>query len=233
MSGNLMANPVIGVFLTLAAWAVAVKIRQALRRPLFHPGVVSIALLLLLLPLARIPYEDYNRGGQFISFFLGPAVVALAIPLYRQRAVLRRHAAPVLAALCCGCVAGIVSAYGIAVLLHASRELALSLAPKSVTTPFAIEIVKANGGIAPLTAAIVIFTGMIGAAVGPEFLRGIGIRDRAALGLGIGTATHAMGTSRLIEENEVEASFSSVAMALNGPLTALVLPYLLRLISSQ
>ncbi|MDX9976274.1 MAG: LrgB family protein [FCB group bacterium] len=222
-----MTTPLLGIYLTLLAWVIAVQLRRRTRIALLNPVAVAVALLIVFLQSTGIPYEAYNIGGAMVSFFLGPAVVAMAVPLYRRRAEVRQHLRPILASVLAGSLTGILTAAGTAKLLGATPDIILSLAPKSVTTPIAIGIVAKTGGIPSLTAAIVIITGMLGAMLGPQFLRLLRLRAPLVLGLALGAAAHGIGTARAFEENEQTGAMSSIAMLLNGLITAVVLPYVL------
>jgi predicted murein hydrolase (TIGR00659 family) len=215
-----------GLILTLSAWYFAQRLRKRTRLALLNPVAVAVALIILALYATDVSYDTYNTGGSLISFFLGPSVVAMAVPLYRRRDTVRQHLRPILASVLAGCLTGIATAAGTAVLLHASAQTVQSLAPKSVTTPIAIAIVEKTGGIPSLTAGIVILTGMLGAMFGPQFLRLLRLRDPLAMGLALGAAAHGIGTAQAFELNEETGAMSSIAMLLNGLLTALLLPYL-------
>lgn len=223
---GLAALPLFGIALTTLAWVAAVALRRRARTSLANPVALSVATIIAVLQFSDISYEAYNAGGRFISFFLGPAVVAMAVPLYRRRDTVRRLLRPLLAGVVVGCVTGILTAALTARLLGATSDTVLSLAPKSVTTPIAIAIVDRTGGIPSLTAAIVILTGMLGAMIGPEFLRRIGVRDPFAVGLAVGVAAHGIGTARAFEEDEYTGTLSSIGMILNGIATAALLPWL-------
>ncbi|MFA5517534.1 MAG: LrgB family protein, partial [Desulfuromonadales bacterium] len=176
--------------------------------------------------LFRIPYENYATGGRFILFLLGPSVIALGAPLYSRRQEILCRKGPILLGVLAGALTSILSASGIAWLLGGSREVILSMAPKSTTTPIAIGIVEKIGGISPLTAAIVVLTGCLGAICGPEFCRLLGIREPAAMGLAVGTAAHGIGTARMLEVDRLGGAVAGLAIGLNGLITAFILPLL-------
>ena len=226
MGSELLSTPLFGVGLTLIVYALAQKLYVRTGSMFFNPVAVSIGSIILLLLLARIPYEVYAVGGDYVLFLLGPSVVALGLPLYTRRREILARKAPILIGVFAGAVASIVSASGTAWLLGGSREVVLSLAPKSVTTPIAISIVEKIGGIAPLTAALVVLTGCLGAICGPEFCRLIGIRDPAAMGLAVGTAAHGIGTARMLEVDRLGGAIAGLAIGLNGLITAFLLPLL-------
>jgi predicted murein hydrolase (TIGR00659 family) len=229
MWSDLLANPLFGIGLTLLVYALAQKVYQRTAAILCNPVFTSILSIILLLLFLDIPYPSYGKGGQYILFLLGPAVVALAVPLYTRRQEILSKKAPILVGIAAGAVTSIVTATGLAWLLGGSTEVVLSLAPKSVTTPIAIGIVEKIGGIAPLTAAIVVLTGCLGAICGPEFCRLIGVRDPAAMGLAIGTASHGIGTARMLEIDRLGGAVAGLAIGLNGLMTALLLPFLVGL----
>ena len=183
-----------------------------------------------MLLLAGIPYEAYSEGGAYIEFWLKPAVVALGVPLYKQLSTIRKQLVPIFAAELAGCIAGIVSVVLIAQGLGATREVVLSLASKSVTTPIAIEITRAVGGIPPLTAAVVICVGIFGGMTGFRVMRMGGIRSAMASSLSMGTAAHAVGTTFAIDNGGVRyGAWASLGLTLNGILTALLTPTILSL----
>jgi predicted murein hydrolase (TIGR00659 family) len=187
--------------------------------------VVLIAALRLL----GIGYEAYGRGGRVLTFLLGPAVVALGLPLYRQMEEIGRRGRAVLVSLAAGSVVGVVSAVGTAALLGASDVVIRSLAPRAVTTPIAIGIAERVGGLPPLSASVVILSGVFGAVIGPPLLRRMGVRSRTAFGLALGAAAHGVGTARAAEEGDVEAASSGLAIGLMGVGTAVVAPLVLAL----
>lgn len=223
---ELLASPLFGIMLTLLVYRLAELLYRRTRFILFNPVAVAIISIILLLKLCNIPYQDYNNGGRMILFLLGPSVVALAVPLYQRRQEIMKRKLPILIGILAGALSSIVSAAGITWLLGGSREVVLSLVPKSVTTPIAIGITEKIGGIVPLTAALVVLTGCLGAICGPEFCRLIGIRSKAAMGLAVGTASHGIGTARLLGEDRFSGAIAGLAIGLNGLATALLVPLL-------
>jgi predicted murein hydrolase (TIGR00659 family) len=226
VGSELLSTPLFGVGLTLIVYTLAQKLYIRTGSIFFNPVAVTIGSIILLLLFTRIPYEVYAVGGDYVLFLLGPSVVALGLPLYTRRREILARKAPILIGVFAGAFASIISASGTAWLLGGSREVVLSLAPKSVTTPIAISIVEKIGGIAPLTAALVVLTGCLGAICGPEFCRLIGIRDPAAMGLAVGTAAHGIGTARMLEVDRLGGAIAGLAIGLNGLITAFLLPFL-------
>ncbi len=223
---ELLASPLFGISLTLLVYHLAEHLYRRTRFILFNPVAMSIFSIIVLLKVLDIPYADYNNGGRMILFLLGPSVVALALPLYQRRQEILKRKLPILLGILAGAISSIISAAGIAWLLGGSHEVVLSLVPKSVTTPIAIGIVEKIGGIVPLTAALVVLTGCLGAICGPEFCRVIGIRSSAATGLAVGTASHGIGTARLLGEDRFAGAIAGLAIGLNGLATALIVPLL-------
>lgn len=228
----LAASPLLWLAATLAAFLLADGLSVRLGRPAWaHPVLVSVLLLGALLTATATRYETYFQGAQFVHFMLGPATVALAVPLVRERALVRRMLVPLLAGLLAGSLTAIVSAVGIAMALGASRDTVLSLAPKSVTTPIAMAVASQIGGMPALTACFVVLTGIIGAvSLGPLF-RLVPVRGAAAKGLAAGVASHGIGTAQAFTAlGGVAGSFAGLGLALNGLATSLLVPLLARLL---
>jgi len=227
----LSASPLAALTFTLIAYQTGLALsRRARLHPLVNPVLIAVALIAGLLVASGTPYETYFDGAQFVHFLLGPATVALAIPLYRQFDKVRRSAFAILASLLTGSVTAAASAVGLAALFEAAPETLASLAPKSVTAPVAMGISDALGGLPSLTAVLVILTGILGAALGPLVLDLVRVRDWRARGFAIGVAAHGIGTARALQVNETAGAFSGLAMGLNALATALLLPLLWRLV---
>jgi predicted murein hydrolase (TIGR00659 family) len=221
----LSASPLLGLTLTLLAYQGAYALhRRCGGHPLANPVRIAVATLVGLLWVTGTPYRTYFDGAQFVHFLLGPATVALAIPLHAQLGRLKRMALPLLAALVVGSLTAALSAVAIGSLLGASKATLLSLAPKSVTTPIAMGIAERIGGLPSLTAVLVITTGIIGAVGARYIYRALGIQDDAVKGFAMGIASHGIGTARAFQESEQMGAFAALAMGLNGLMTALLLP---------
>jgi predicted murein hydrolase (TIGR00659 family) len=226
----LSTTPLLGLTVTLAAYQLAYWVYTKLDlNPLANPVAIAVALLVFLLWLTNTPYATYFEGAQFVHFLLGPATVALAVPLYANLDVLRRNLVPLAGALMAGSLVAVVSALGIGWALGASRESLLSLAPKSVTTPIAMGIAEKLGGLPSLTAALVVATGILGAVLARSILDLLRIEDHAVRGFAVGVAAHGIGTARAFQVSETMGAFAGLAMGLNGLLTAFLFPLLVRL----
>ena len=221
----LAATPLLWLTATLIAYQAANWLWSRCRmNPLLNPVLLSIVLLVLLLRVTGTEYRVYFDGAQFVHFLLGPATVALAIPLYRQLHAVRRSLPALMAALCIGSATAAASAMFIAWVLGASHQTVLSLAPKSVTTPIAMGISEAIGGLPSLTAVLVMLTGITGAVLGPWILSLLGVTDQRAQGLAMGVASHGVGTAKALQLGEVAGAFAGLAMGLNGLATSVALP---------
>ena len=225
----LSTSPLLGLTLTLLAYQAAFWIYKRARfHPLANPVLISVAILASLLLATGTPYQTYFDGAQFVHFLLGPATVALAIPLHAQWPRLKAMAGPLIVALVVGSLTAALSAWGIGAVLGASRESLMSLAPKSVTTPIAMGVAERIGGLPSLTAVLVISTGIIGAVFGRSLYRHLHvIQDHAVRGFAIGIASHGIGTARAFQVSEQAGAFAALAMGLNGLLTAMSLPWIM------
>jgi predicted murein hydrolase (TIGR00659 family) len=226
----LAAGPLLHLTLTLGAYLSADFVyRRTGRPPLLNPVLVSVVVLVAVLLISGTPYPTYFEGAQFVHFLLGPATVALAVPLYFNFWKLKRLWLPLVVGLTVGAVTAALSAVGIAWLLHASPQTVLALAPKSVTAPVAMGITEKLGGPPSLTAILVVSTGILGAVMGPALLDLVRVRAPAFRGFALGVTSHGIGTARAFQESEEAGAFSGLAMGLNALLSSLILPPLLRL----
>ncbi|HLN77016.1 MAG TPA: LrgB family protein [Nocardioidaceae bacterium] len=227
----LTSSPLFGVTLTLVAYKAArMLFDRTGRHALLNPVLVAIALTAVTLLLLGVDYADYMEGGQYIAFLLGPATVSLALPLHYEARLVRKAAGPILLGLVAGSAVSIAVAFWVTEALGGSEDLALSMAPKSATTPVSIALSEAFGGIPALTAVFTIVAGVVGAVAGPAVLSLLRFRDLRVRGLAIGAASHGIGTSRALEEHPTEGAFSGLGMGLNALITAVLLPLLLGLL---
>ncbi len=221
----LSASPLFHLTMTLVAYQVGLALYQkAGMTPFLNPVLLAILIVVTVLVASGTPYERYFDGAKFVHFLLGPATVALAIPLYRQFDKVRRSGFALMVSLLSGSFVAASTAVLIAWALGGSEQSFLSLAPKSVTAPVAMGITKELGGLPSLTAVLVISTGIIGAILGPYILNFVGVKSWAARGVAMGTASHGIGTARALQVNEEAGAFSGLAMGLNALATAILLP---------
>jgi predicted murein hydrolase (TIGR00659 family) len=226
----LTASPLLHLTMTLAAYQFGHVIYRRMNfNPLCNPVLIAVVCLVTVFWVSGTSYDSYFAGAQFVHFLLGPATVALALPLYRHIADVRRSAMAIGVSLIAGSLTAIGSAVLIAWALGATRNTLVSLAPKSVTAPVAMGITEKLGGLPSLTAVLVIVTGILGAMLGPMVMNAIGVRDWKARGMAMGVASHGIGTARALQVNQIAGAFSGLAMGLNAVATALLLPLLWRL----
>lgn len=225
-----LENKYLLLALTFGAFALFKELQRRTGWVLLNPILLTIALLILFLKLTGISYETYQEGGQLIEFWLKPAVVALGVPLYLQLEMIKKQLLPILLSQLVGCLVGIVSVVLVAKLLGATPDVICSLAPKSVTTPIAMEVSNTTGGIPSLTAAVVVLVGLFGAVFGFKILTIGRVKSPIAQGLSMGTASHAIGTSASMEISRKYGAYASLGLTLNGILTALLTPTILRLL---
>lgn len=224
----LSASPLLWLSLTLFAYALADRLSLAAgRNPLVNPVLIAVAALAALLWLTRTPYEVYFQGAQFVHFLLGPATVALAVPLHRNWPIVRRSLVPIVAALFAGAATAVASAVGVAWAFGAPFDVLASLAPKSVTAAIAMGISQELGGNPSLTATLVIATGILGAIMVTPLMNAMGLKDYRARGFAAGVASHGIGTARAFQVDPVAGTFAGIALGLNGLLTALIVPLLI------
>lgn len=223
-------SPVLAITLTLVAYFIAGKIYARWPAVFLHPLIIAPLLIILALTITNIPIPSYQEAGRGITFLMGPATVAFAVPLYRHWHRIRNNWLSISMGIMVGALSGLISVILVAKALHADHATIVSLAGKSTTMPIAIEITRQLHGNEVVIIFAVVLTGIIGGAFGPEFLRMMRVRSPVATGLAIGVAAHAAGTSRAFLLGEVEGSLSSAALVLSGLVTAIMAPWICRLI---
>jgi len=215
---------------TFIIFFLAQKLQDRLKWILLNPIMVSVAIIILFLTVFNIDYRAYHQGTRMIEFFLKPAVVAMGVPLYLQLERIKKQALIIVVSQLAGCITGIVSVVLISKLLGASKEIILSLAPKSVTVPIAMEVSKMIGGIPALTAAVVLVVGIFGAIFGYTILKLARVTNPISQSLAMGTASHGIGTSRSMAISSTYGVYSSLGLILNGIFTSVLTPYIIKLI---
>lgn len=225
----IQSSSALWLILTLFAYTLATKLYKSSNfNPIVNPVIISIIIIISTLLILDVDYEQYFNGGKFIHYLLGPATVALAIPLYQQLHRIKKMLLPILLTLLSSVVVGACSAIYIAEFLGASASTLLSIAPKSVTTPVAMGISENIGGIVSLTAGLAVTTGIIGAIMGTKVFSLMKVDDDAIKGVAMGLTSHGIGTARAFQVSNEMGAFSGLAMALTAFTTAFLLPYLLQ-----
>lgn len=223
--------PLFGILLSLIAFEIGVALHKKWRYSLVNPLLIANILIIGFLCVTGISYETYKVGGDYISFFLGPVTVVLAVPLYKQIQNLKKYWLSILTGICVGSLTSIFCVIATSKIFGLSHTLMLSLLPKSVTIPMGSVISEQIGGIPSVTIIAITITGITGAVTSPIVCRFFRIKNPVAQGVATGTASHALGTSRALEMGEVQGAMSSLSIGIAGVFTAIVAPILLNFFS--
>lgn len=227
---ELLDTPLFGVIISIIAFEIGLYVNRKTKLSLLNPLLVSILLIVVFLLKFDISLETYNKGGDLISFFLGPATVILAVPLYKQFQLLKENAVPILIGITAGCATAIISVLVLVDLFNLNGPIGISILPKSITTPIGIEVSKQIGGIPAVTVTAIIITGIVGTVIAPIVLKIFKIEDKVAAGIAIGTSSHALGTTKAVELGETQGAMSSLAIGVAGLITVLLAPLLTKLL---
>ena len=223
---EVFASPFFGIALSILAFWLGVQLQARLKSDLCNPLLIAILLIVILLSVFKIPYESYNQGGAIINMFLAPATACLAVSIYTKIQILKENWLPILVGCTVGSLTSMGSVWLLCRLFRLDEAMTASLLPKSITTPIAVEVCKAHGGVVPVTVIAVIFTGILGSILAPFLIRLFRVQDSVAAGLSIGACSHAVGTSRAIETGETEGAMSGLAIGVCGIITVIVSMFL-------
>lgn len=211
-----------GVITSLLAYWIGVKCKERYKLPIYNPLLLAILMVIGFLSLFKVDYAVYNSGAQYISYFLTPATVALAIPLYQRLADVRRYFKAIMLGISTGVIVNMICILALSKAFHLSRQLYVTLLPKSITTAIGLSVSEQLGGISTLTVAIIIVTGILGNIFAETICKVFHIRNPIAMGIAIGTSSHAMGTSRALEIGEVQGAMSSLSIVITGLITVIM-----------
>jgi len=211
---DLYAHPAFGVGITLIVYMLSLRLARRYRS--LHPVLVSSACLIGLLLLLRIPYTSYQAGGQWITFLMGPATVALAVPLYTHWQRIKAAWRPIVLGVTTGTLSSLAANAALVAAFGGERELLLSMLSKSATTPISIELTRLFGGVPEIAAVFTVLTGLFGSMIGSWFLRKVGMKSDMAIGIAVGTAAHGIGTGKVLRDSELQGAYSGLAMGLTG-----------------
>lgn len=218
---EVLYSPYFGVVLSIFMYQVGIIISRKIQNPIANPLLIAVILIIAFLKLFDIPMEAFNKGGDLINLFLAPATAALAVPIYKNLQILKANLKPILAGTIVGSFASMAVIFGLCKLFGLDHTLTASLLSKSVTTPIAMGVTEQLGGIVPIGIAAVIFTGITGSIIAPFMVKLFRVEDPVAQGVGIGTCSHAVGTTRAIAMGELQGAMSGIAMGLAGFFTVL------------
>lgn len=222
-------TPLFGILLSIIAFEIGVWINKKTKISLLNPMLIGIVLVIGFLVVCNVKYESYKLGGDYISFFLAPATVALAVPLYKQLDKLKANWLPILVGIFVGSVSSIISVIVLAKFAGISQNVLVSITPKSITIPMGIEVSRLLGGLPAITVASIMITGITGAIISPIVCKLCHITDPVAQGVATGTASHAVGTSRMMELGEIQGAMSSLSIGIAGIVTAITAPIIVPL----
>lgn len=223
-------SPLVSILISLVAYQTGVFIYKKTKITLLNPLLLGIIFVISILVIFDIPLNDYNKGTEIITFFLAPATVVLAVPLYNQIETLKKNIVPILFGITIGSASAILSVIFLSKLVNLEKDVLISILPKSITTAIGIEITKALNADTALTIVAIVSTGIVGAAIGPTICKWSKIDNSIAKGVAIGTASHAVGTSKAIEIGEVEGAMSGLAIGIAGIITVFLIPLLINFI---
>ncbi len=221
------ASPFFGVALSVLAFWIGVRLQKRTGLVICNPLLVGILLVIAVLAALKIPYENYRQGGDLINLFLSPATACLAVAIYSKIQILKKNWLPVLVGCTVGSLTSMGSVWVLCRLFGLEEALTASLLPKSVTTPIAVSVAEAHGGISSITVVAVILTGIFGSMVAPLLIRLFRVKDPVTAGLAIGACSHAMGTSKALELGETEGAMSGLAIGVCGLITVVLSMFLL------
>ena len=219
---EVFASPFFGIFLSIFAYEIGILINQKVKSAFTSPLLISVVLCMAVVSICKIPLASYNVGGNLISIFLGPATAVLALSVYSQLSLLKKYLLPVLIGTIVGSCVSVGSAYLLCKAFHLDYTLTQSMLTKSVTTPFALAISANIGGVPSIAVAAVVMTGILGAVFAPLLIRLFRVKNSIAIGVAIGTCSHAGGTSKAIEIGETEGAMSGIAIGLAGLVTVIL-----------
>ena len=221
-------TPIFGLLLTIIFYNLGRFIQRKTGNPIFNPLLIAIICIIAFLSITKIPYEAYKIGGDSINFFLSPVTVVLAVPLYKQFELFKENMLEIIIGITAGVLVSFVSIKILGGVLNADSSLLNSLIPKSITTPMGISLTNSLGGVEAITVVAIICTGILGAIISPLVFKIGGIKHPIARGIALGTASHALGTTKAIEMGEVEGAMSGLSIGISGTLTVILVPILIK-----
>lgn len=227
---NLIDTPIFGILVTVLFFNVGVYLQKKTKNPVFNPLLVAIIGIIIFLELTKIPYESYKKGADSINFFLAPVTVILAVPLYKQFDLFKKHILEIIIGIGCGVLVSLGSVLLIGNMTHANLDIINSLIPKSITTPMGLSLTNTINGIEPITVVAIILTGILGGIFAPTVFKIGKINHPVAKGIALGTSAHALGTSKALELGEIEGAMSGLSIGISGILTVVLIPMIINFV---
>ncbi|MGL6104768.1 LrgB family protein [Romboutsia sp.] len=227
---NVLGTPIFGIVITIVFFNIGLYLQKKTKNDIFNPLLVAIVGIIIFLKVTQIPYEDYKIGADAINFLMGPVTIILAVPLYKQFDLLKKHMMEIFVGISCGVVASFISIKIIGSFTNSSIEIVNSLIPKSITSPMGISLANTISGIESVTVVAIILTGILGAMISPLIFKIGKIKHPIAKGIALGTSAHALGTSKALEMGEVEGAMSGLAIGISGLITVIIIPIIITVI---
>lgn len=224
---NVFDTEIFGLVLTILFFNIGVYIQKKTNNPIFNPLLIAIIGIILFLSITKIPYENYELGGSLISFFLSPVTIVLAVPLYKQFDLFKKHLLEILIGISCGVAVSFISIKIIGYCTNANVDIINSLIPKSITTPMGISLTKTLNGIEAITVVSIILTGITGAIISPMVFKVGKINHPVSKGIALGTSAHALGTAKALDLGEVEGAMSGLSIGISGLITVILIPIII------
>ena len=225
---NVFDTEIFGVILTILFFNIGIYIQKKTKKPIFNPLLIAILGIILFLSITNIPYESYKLGADRINFFLGPVTIVLAVPLYKQFDLFKKHLLEILICISCGVIISFISIKLIGHFTGANLDIINSLIPKSITTPMGISLTKTLNGVEAITVVSIILTGIVGAIISPIVFKFGKINHPVAKGIALGTSAHALGTTKALEIGEVEGAMSGLSIGISGIITVILIPIIIK-----
>ena len=225
---NVFDTEIFGIVLTILFFNIGIYIQKKTKKPIFNPLLIAILGIILFLSITNIPYESYKLGADRINFFLGPVTIVLAVPLYKQFDLFKKHLLEILIGISCGVIISFISIKLIGHFTGANLDIINSLIPKSITTPMGISLTKTLNGVEAITVVSIILTGIVGAIISPIVFKFGKINHPVAKGIALGTSAHALGTTKALEIGEVEGAMSGLSIGISGIITVILIPIIIK-----
>lgn len=223
-------NPFFGILLAIITYEFGAYLARKTKSPIANPLLISIMLSIAFLQIFKIPYEDFKMGGEYIKFLLGPATVCMVVPLYKKLDILKKNIIPVLGGIFAGGLTSLITVLVMSKAFNLNTELIYSILPKSITTAIGVDVAAEFGGLPAIAAFAIVLTGVFGAVAGPSILKLVKVKDPVAVGIAMGTASHAVGTSKAMELGEEEGAMSGLCIGICGIITVLLMPIFVSLV---
>ncbi|MDO4778291.1 MAG: LrgB family protein [Tissierellia bacterium] len=228
---NLIKSPFFGILLSIIMYLIGLWVAKKIKSPITNPLLIAMVLVIATLKVFKISFEDFNNGGKYITFLIAPATVAMIINLYKNINLLKKNLVPIIVGVVAGVVTSALSVYLMSKLFGLNEIIRMSIIPKSLTTAIGVALSSEYGGIPPITVVCMVITGIGGAVVAPLVMKVLKVEDPVAQGVGIGTTSHAVGTSRALQMGEVQGAMSGLSIALAGFVSVILIPIIIRILT--